>query len=542
MTKRFFTFVFFILLALILAVSLRGKPGNPTAQALNTPEWTAKGPFELSPDRGRFALTYSLVEDKSFHFSLPIARFATPDLGYSNGNYVSLFDSGVSFVIIPGYLLGKYFGAAQVGSFAIIAIFALINAFLVKKISETLGGNRIASNLAAIAFLFGTPAFTYGVTLYQHHLSAFLLLASTWLLLKYKGLKPLMLVWLLLAMSINIDYPNGIFAIPIGFFALARMFNFETVKSLKKRTKSLKINFKLLGILTFVTVVLPLAFFLYVNEASYGNPLQLAGTVTAIKAIDAQGKPTLPTSTGTDMPDKLLNPSTQNKSAVGFFQTRAILHGFFIQFFSPDRGTLIYAPVALFGIFGLFLLYKKNPAATGLIGAVILANILLYAMWDDPWGGWAFGQRYLIITYAYLSIGIGILLTRWRRNYLVIGVFALTLTYSILVNTLGAITSSMNPPQEEVLQLEAQSHHEEKYTFARNSVYLLQYGSKSFVYQTLLKNLLTPVQFYLGLSALIIITSLSQITMLQVSTSEREAKLPGVLKPARRKEKLYAAA
>lgn len=93
--------VFVIFCVVILATSLRGIAGNPTENTLNKLQWSDNGPFELSPDRGRFALAFSLAEDHSFYFSLPIARFATPDLGFKDGHYVSLFAPAVSFIIIP---------------------------------------------------------------------------------------------------------------------------------------------------------------------------------------------------------------------------------------------------------------------------------------------------------------------------------------------------------------------------------------------------------------------------------------------------------
>lgn len=524
--KKTLTLIFFLVVALILAISLRGRIGNPTAEMLNSPYWKDQGPLELSPDRGRFALTYSMIEDQSLYFSLPLARFIAPDLGYKNGHYVSLFAPGVSFLIIPGYIIGKVFDLSQVGSFAIIALFGLSNAFLVKKISEKIGGSGVASNLAAIAFLFGTPAFTYAVTLYQHHISTFLFLLSVYLLIKFKGLVPLLAVWLLLASSAVIDYPNVVFAIPIALYALTRMISLEKVKEL-----SVKINFKLAGVLTFITIILPLGLLLYFNQLSYQNPLQLSGTISSVKAIDSDGRPTIPSQSGIDLADQFTNPDIQQRSAISFFQTRFILHGFFIHIFSPDRGIVVYAPVILFGIWGIFLLYKKNPTLAGLFAAIILSNLLLYSMWDDPWGGWAFGSRYLIISYAFLAIGIAYLLTIIGKKYIVVGIFGLVFTYSVLVNTLGAITSSKNPPQEEVLQLESQTHKEEKYTFARNSVYLLEYGSKSFVYQTYLTKLISPIQFYLALSALIILLALSQLTLLQmVTTTEEKYQAIKVLK------------
>ena len=73
---KIFTILFILFCAAILILGLRGIPGNPDAYTLNTQQWkpnepTESAPFELSPERGRYALTYSLVEDKSVQISVP---------------------------------------------------------------------------------------------------------------------------------------------------------------------------------------------------------------------------------------------------------------------------------------------------------------------------------------------------------------------------------------------------------------------------------------------------------------------------------------
>ncbi|MDP3888566.1 MAG: hypothetical protein Q8Q24_00835, partial [bacterium] len=157
---------------------------------------------------------------------------------------------------------------------------------------------------------------------------------------------------------------------------------------------------------------------------------------------------------------------------------------------------IYYAPVVLFGIIGFLLALRKKVQMTTLLAAVVGANILLYSMWGDPWGGWAFGSRYLIPSYAILSIFIALLLTYWRKKYIFLALFALVAFYSITVNTLGAITTSAVPPQVEVLNLEKLSGMVQRYTYQRNWEFLLAGNSKSFAYQTFLKDYLTPLQFY----------------------------------------------
>lgn len=496
--------IFFIIFfpVIILALTIRGIPGNPTEKDINEAKWKDEGPFELSPERGRFALTLSLVENKSFHFSVPIARFAIPDLGYSNGNYVSLFAPGVSLVIASGYLLGKIWGLAQIGAFAIISFFAILNGLLIRTIAIKLKASPLAATLGAFIFLFATPAFTYSVTLYQHHISTFLILLGVYATLRWNNLWSLVLIWFLSAAAIPIDYPNLFLMIPVVIYSLGKMFY------VKRSGNFTTISVKVLGFFTFISAIIPLSFFLWFNQASYNNPLQLSGTVRSVKAINEEGKPLTPEELA-KIPGGgfQLEDFTGKKSASGFFKTRSLLNGFYTHFVSPDRGIIWFTPIILFGIIGAIYLYRQNQKALTLLLGIIGANVLLYSMWGDPWGGWAFGSRYLVPTYAIMAILISFTLTCIKRNLIFLSFFALVMSYSLFVNTIGAITTSANPPQVEVLNLEKLSGHEEKYTYQRNIDYLLNNRSKSFVWQTWGKNFLSATQYFEILYAILIIVS-----------------------------------
>ncbi len=365
---------------LVLSLSIRGLPGSPTVESMNNVEWTDDGPLELSPERGRFALLYSVVEDKTPFFSLSVARLALPDLGYINGKFVSLFAPGLSYLIAPGYLVGKYLGSSQVGAYAVISIFAILNTLLIYRIAVSLKASKTAALIASLIFLFATPAYAYAVALYQHHVSTFILLICIYLLQKSKGFFSQLVAWMFIALSIPLDYPNLVILFPVGIYLLSLAVDYT------KGDKDIKLKIKPLNILAMIGVVPPLLFFLWFNQLSYGNPLQFSGTVQAIKVIDEAGAPVLPE----------IAPG-ETKSAISFFKPRNMLNGLYVQTTSPDRGILWYAPVLLFGILGTLLYFKtsQNPIAVVIVGAV-LANILLYAMWGDPWGGWAFGSSYLI--------------------------------------------------------------------------------------------------------------------------------------------------
>ncbi len=485
-----FTLLFILFCTIVLGLTLRGLQGNPTAKELNTPTWKEAGPLELSPDRGRYALLYSLVEDHSVIFSTDIARFVTPDLGISpSGHFVSLFAPALSYILIPGYILGRYFNLAQVGTFAVVALFALINALLIRWIAIRLGAHPIAATVGAMVFLFATPAFTYAVTLYQHHVTVFLILSSIAALMKWNGLKPLPYVWFMCGLSIALDNPNVFFMFPIGVYALTRIFSFRVNKENGKIIS--RVNS--IGIATLLVMIIPIGLFLWYNKVANENPFQLSGTLVSVKTIDSQGMPF-----NQDQPIEFKDGKVvpHDKTAVGLFNTRHLLDDFYIHFFSPDRGIIWYGPAILFGLIGFWFLYSSNRGVANLLLAILGANILLYSMWGDPWGGWAFGSRYLIPSYAILGIGVGLALTKWRRKYLFTALFMIVFAYSVWVNTLGAITSSSNPPQIEILGLEKQTGLVEKYTYERNLDLLNNNISKSYSFQAYLKNYLTVPQFH----------------------------------------------
>ena len=495
MKNFFLTLILTFFCISILALALRGNAGSPNSEELNRNYWSDDGPLELSPERGRYALLYSVLEDKSVHFSLAIARFTTPDLGYVNGKFASLFAPGVSYLVMPGYLLGKYFGYSQVGAFAVISLFALANVFLVRAIAIKLEAGKLAATIASLIFLFATPAFAYAVSFYQHHVSAFLILLSVYTLLRFNNVWSLGIIWVLCASSILVDYPNLFLMLPIGVFALGR---FIYIKSKETPT----ISIKPLGFLTLLTVVFPLSFFLWFNKISYDNPWQFSGTIEAVKALDEQG---LPIDLYTTPPIEPQTPGQSEKSSIRFFNPRDLLTGFNIHIVSPDRGVIFYTPVMLLGLIGAVISFRNKDKFFPVLVGIIGFNILLYSMWGDPYGGWAFGSRYLIPSYAILSIFLAIALTRFAKNKILILFFLVLAIYSIVVNALGAITTSRNPPKVEAVSLSQVTGRQEKYTYERNWEYLLDNKSKSFVWGTWAGKYLSAQEYYLLISSLPII-------------------------------------
>lgn len=482
------TILFYTLVIALLVLGLRGIPGSPTAETLGNPEWRDDGPLELSPDRGRFALLYSVVEDHSVQFSLPIARFATPDLAISpSGQYVSLFAPAVSFIVIPGYVIGKALGASQLGTFVVIAFFAFLNLLLIRAIAVRLGANIYSASFAALAFLFASPAYTYAVTLYQHHISTFLILSSIYALMRYKSAWASGYVWFAAALSLSVDYPNFFLLFPIGVWALLRIVWVE------KEEGRIGVCVSMKHAAALLSVIVPVCFFLWFNYASTGNPLQLAGTLKRVEAISEDGRPA---SAELSTTMKIIEQNTaKKKTAVGFFKSRNLLNGFYEHFISPDRGMAVFTPIMVLSILGLYYVFKRDARIGNVVLGVAVATVILYSLWGDPYGGWAFGSRYLIPAYAMFAIGLACMAHEWRKNWVFLAIIVFLFAWSSWVNVLGAVTSSRNPPQIEVLSLEKLSGHEEKYSYDRNEQFLESNHSKSFIFNAFAYQIMSAVTY-----------------------------------------------
>ncbi len=489
-------FVVLVFIASLLVLTLTGNT-LPLNQNYFKSVDTSFGAFENSSPRSRFALVYAIVENKTAVLSLPLAEFATPDLATTGKNYVSLFAPGTSLIAVPGYLAGKAFGMPVLGTFVLVALFAFINSILIKLIAEKLGADKTSGYIAAFTFIVATPALSYAGVLYQHHITVFLILSSIYALLKFRPFIALTIVWFMCALSISVDYPNLFLLAPIGIYAFGKMAFIQSAG--EKKT----LVIKPLYLVTFLSMVLPLVMFLTYNQEAFGNKFQLAGTLKRVTGI--KNEVDLKKEAEELNKQKLsLKLTEQNekaemekkKDAVGFFNTRDILNGLYIHLVSADRGTLRYAPILFLGLFALPFLYKKRGGMLALILSVILVNLILYSMWGDPWGGWSFGSRYMVPSFALLAVLLGVALTRFGKNTVFIIVFAATLAYSTHVNILGAVSTSNIPPKVEVLALESVTGRVERYTEKRGYDYLSRDVSRSFIFNQYLKGKIRAWDYY----------------------------------------------
>jgi hypothetical protein len=93
--------------------------------------------------------------------------------------------------------------------------------------------------------------------------------------------------------------------------------------------------------------------------------------------------------------------------------------------FSPSASLFLYSPVALFGLAGLFRLWRRDRATAGWLLSLVLIFVLFYATLGNWIGGRSYGSRYLVIVLPFLAVGWAALLAavpRRRRIVLAVAV------------------------------------------------------------------------------------------------------------------------
>lgn len=349
--------------------------------------------------------------------------------------------------------------------------------------------------LAPVVFIFGTTAWSYAITFYQHHLFTLMLLTGFYSVWRFRqggryGWVWGSVVWFCYAIAIAIDYPNAVLMLPIMVYFLVAAFSY---KKISKTNAS--VGFRPAILATFAVFILLSGLHAYHNATEFGSWRSLSGQLVGYKDIkelnllDVVDEPSVKDLAEKDLRhgaslDELAEsqPTIEElkaeKTISSFFSEDNIPSGFTIMFFSFNRGMMVFAPIMLLGILGLMFFSDTKRLDYWMLIAVIVVNVLLYSSWNDPWGGWAYGPRYMIPVMAILSIFAAVFVERSKPQWLgKISVFIL-FAYSSAVALLGALTTNAIPPKIEGDYLGIKSN------FLYNLEYLNKNDSGSYVYDT----------------------------------------------------------
>lgn len=410
-------------------LTFRGSLGNPTVPEIKKELSVAGQAFETSQEKSRLAIILSLVNDRTFSIDR-YASIGTPDVGQINGHYYSFFPPALSVIAIPFYLVGEKLGAYQLSIFSVSTLFAIATVLVMAFILRRLKMHWSVILFSSIAFAFATNAWGYSVTFYAHLASAFFILSGVAIVIsmneKRVFLKSLG-VWTLYSLAVLIDFPNLFIFAPVALMLMSKFVSFSKV------TDKIKVKIRWsIFFASFVFVGL-MSIYGYYNYVNFGSPTKLSNTLPRVR----------------DMDDPTLKVPEKGGDAVGALNTRNMLNGFQSFVISKDRGVLVYSPIALLFVFGFMFLKKKDEwSLLGLI-SVPATCLTLYTMFGDPYGGWAFGSRYMIAVMPELCILAGIGLQRYSKRLAVKLFYSVVFIYSAAISLLAPLTTNVVPPYIE---------------------------------------------------------------------------------------------
>lgn len=520
-TLNFFVWsALLILILMLLAGVFKGQKGDPIAFQKSY-ETGVGTPFEATNSTSRYALTQAIVDQGRFYFDEAQAKFSSPDTSFYDGKYFSLFTPGVSFLAAPLYFVGKLFGMPQAFAYLTNIIFALLNVYLIYRITRRMGVDKYASLIAGLVFLFGTNALAYSLTLTQHHVAATILLVSIMLAMDRMSIINNLLIGALFGFGVMVDVPVGFLMLPVVAYFLFK--NFE--KTEVGQTIVFKVKFAIIAlVLGLIPLIGIFGWYNFQLTGSYTKLPQLIGRVEVVDTnVDVQNK--LP------IPEEKTGPK-EFRIFETPFNTRLSLDGFYVLLISDERGWYYFSPVLIFGTLGIYLAIRQQGSRkTGLLlGTVGTSTLLLYSMFGDPYGGWSFGPRYMIPATAMVAPGIGVFLQKWGKNILIVAAFFVTAIYSIWLATVGAMTTNAIPPKQVAMYLS----NPIPYTYQYNLDFVNQNISSSLVYNLFINQFLSVSQYvniFVG-TILVLIAGL-YLTFVLKSTEWKFAfpKLPIILFP-----------
>jgi hypothetical protein len=288
--------------------------------------------------------------------------------------------------------------------------------------------------------------------LYAHAFSAFCLAAGFYFALRARddGWMTSFLVWLFYGVAIFIDFPNALIMLPVILLMLARSVQFK--KTLDSITKAKVWQIKLHPFLTVIGLFIPLLVLALYNIETMREWYSLAHNYRVTAEVSGA--------------------LSYNFGISEVFSLKNLENGLFTLLFSIERGIFIFVPITIIAVFGFAGLFKRVPMATYLVLPIAL-NLIVYSAFYDPWGGWSYGPRYLIVSMPILAIVIAAAYEAYKRNNWFLLAFFALLFASFGIALLGALTSNLLAPSIETGK---------SITFLENIALLKENVTASFAY------------------------------------------------------------
>jgi len=365
------------------------------------------------------------VDGQQVTFVEPEQVAVSGDVSFDKGHFHPAKGPGGTFVAVPAYFLiynlERIFGVdpddwwaitlnawmTTVLSIGLLSALGCVLLFkLVMRISD---GRALESLLTTLTFAFGTMFFTYGTMLYEHNIIAVALLASFYLLYRFKDND-----------TTSDDHPSDrrvrLYLFLAGLCAgYAAITNYVIVVAVLLLGAYLLLGLHLKGGWRWFAlgVLGPFLLICVYNMACFSTPF------TTNYSYE--------------------NPvfKTESKAFLDIFlwpQLEVLL----LVLVSPFRGLFVTAPVLLVGVYGLIMWTRdRRTKAEAWLILFIIAFFLLFITTFNGWhGGWAVGPRYLVPVLPFLALP---LVFGFRRF------FKTTCTLAILSVVISFLISAVDP-------------------------------------------------------------------------------------------------
>lgn len=383
---------------------------------------TASGRIDTGDGQTVFDVSQSLLEDGDVTIAPPDPDLIVYDLrarplgkaadlgiedGYSirgrNGNYYSLYGIGHSLLILPLLALGRLVAPAIpfathqwtmqfVTSLFFNPLVSASSGLLIYLTARRLSFAPMTSVGLAIIYAFATMTWVYSKTFFSEPLITLLLLLTFYSLVSYRCTQRQIWLW-----------AGGT---SLGFAVLTKPVALIYVPVLT-------------AYLIFVAKPEPKWSFLG-RLLAFGIPLAVA--MAGMLAYN-WWRFESPLDTGYRTPRWMVSP----------FLTA--LYGILA---SPGKGYLLYNPISIAAIAGLFFFWRRHKAESVALVGIVLTNLLFFGTFERWHGGGAWGPRHLLLITPFIILPLASLLESVRpKNKAVNLLLAILIALSVVVQIPG---------------------------------------------------------------------------------------------------------
>ena len=258
------------------------------------------------------------------------------------------------------------------------------------------GGAEWPAVFATLAFAFGTTFFPFGTILFDHNLTASLLIASLYFL-RREGMAAFVCAGICAGLAVLTNY---VAVGAVGALALYAFLARSTITAPRAWDWRRGLLFAIGG--------LPLAVVLgWYHTVNFGSPFSLSN----------------------DFQNPVFKDPAGN---LGMFGAPSPYVGALLLV-SPYRGVFWLAPVLLAGVAGLciWLREKKWVAEARLCLAIFAFFFFVNMSFNGYHGGYAAGPRYLVPGIPFLAFGLVVAFVRWKK--ITLGLLALSVAQQLLL-------------------------------------------------------------------------------------------------------------